>query len=148
MTAPITPDDLDAVVAAVWESLTGAPAVPTATAPPLTRDAVVATLTISGPDPVRVRVTVPDHAAGPLAAALLGTPDGQEPTAADVDDAVGEIANIVAGNVKALLPEPSTLSLPRVSALSAENNPEPDTLLAAYVSPFGVFTVALSPRGE
>lgn len=29
-------------------------------------------------------------------------------------DAVGEVVNIVAGNLKALLPQPSTLSLPRV----------------------------------
>jgi chemotaxis protein CheX len=32
----------------------------------------------------------------------------------DIIDAVGEIANMIGGNVKALLPGPSTLSLPRV----------------------------------
>jgi chemotaxis protein CheX len=29
-------------------------------------------------------------------------------------DAVGELANIIAGNIKSMLPEPSTLSLPQV----------------------------------
>lgn len=33
-------------------------------------------------------------------------------------DAIGEVVNIVAGNLKALLPQPSTLSLPRVEFLS------------------------------
>lgn len=34
-------------------------------------------------------------------------------------DAVGEVVNIVAGNLKALLPQPSVLSLPRVEFLAA-----------------------------
>lgn len=34
-------------------------------------------------------------------------------------DAVGEVVNIVAGNLKAVLPQPSTLSLPRVEFLPA-----------------------------
>lgn len=34
----------------------------------------------------------------------------------DLDDAVGELGNIVAGNIKSCLPEPSVLSLPSVAA--------------------------------
>jgi chemotaxis protein CheX len=34
---------------------------------------------------------------------------------ADVRDAVGEVANMVAGNIKALLPEPCHISLPAVA---------------------------------
>ena len=34
---------------------------------------------------------------------------------ADVKDAVGELSNMVSGNIKALLPEPSRLALPIVS---------------------------------
>ncbi len=37
-------------------------------------------------------------------------------TGDDVNDAVGEIANVMSGNVKALLPAPSRLSLPDVYA--------------------------------
>ncbi len=38
-----------------------------------------------------------------------------EPTSDEIHDALGEIGNIVAGNVKALVPEPSHLSLPAVA---------------------------------
>jgi chemotaxis protein CheX len=40
---------------------------------------------------------------------------GAEPDLADVYDALGEIANMLGGNVKALLPGPSRLSLPAVA---------------------------------
>ena len=32
----------------------------------------------------------------------------------DIDDALGELANVVGGNVKAVLPGPSALGLPEV----------------------------------
>ena len=35
-------------------------------------------------------------------------------TTADIADALGELANIIGGNVKSLLPEPCALSLPHV----------------------------------
>jgi CheY-specific phosphatase CheX len=37
------------------------------------------------------------------------------PSAEDVRDAIGELTNMLAGNVKALLPEPSRISLPTVA---------------------------------
>jgi chemotaxis protein CheX len=46
-----------------------------------------------------------------------GTMFGVEPSAAsvaDTQDAIGELANMTGGNVKALLPEPCRLSLPTV----------------------------------
>jgi CheY-specific phosphatase CheX len=39
----------------------------------------------------------------------------EEATLVEVRDALGELTNMVAGNVKALLPGPSTLSLPTVA---------------------------------
>lgn len=54
---------------------------------------------------------------GPLArraaGALFDMPPG-EVTDGDVADALGEITNVMSGNVKALLPAPSRLSLPDV----------------------------------
>lgn len=47
------------------------------------------------------------------AAAMLAV-DLQDVTQEDVTDALGELANIIGGNVKALLPEPCALSLPHV----------------------------------
>jgi len=40
---------------------------------------------------------------------------GSEPSTDDVRDALGELANMTAGNVKALLPEPCAISLPAVA---------------------------------
>jgi chemotaxis protein CheX len=47
------------------------------------------------------------------AAALLGV-ELDDVTTEDVTDALGELANIIGGNVKSLLPEPCALSLPHV----------------------------------
>ncbi len=39
---------------------------------------------------------------------------GSEPSLDEIRDALGELTNMLAGNLKALLPEPSALSLPAV----------------------------------
>ena len=55
----------------------------------------------------------------PLALASLVTAamfqSDKDPTFEEVCDALGELTNMVAGNVKALLPQPSVLSLPTVA---------------------------------
>lgn len=48
-----------------------------------------------------------------VASAMLALP-ADELSADDIGDALGELANVLGGNVKSLLPAPSTLSLPRV----------------------------------
>jgi len=53
-----------------------------------------------------------------LARLITGVFFGVEPAEADpseVDDAIGEMANMIGGNVKALMPAPSQLSLPTVT---------------------------------
>ena len=53
----------------------------------------------------------------PLARILAGAMMAQDPaqsTADDIRDVTGELVNIVAGNLKALLPSPCQLSLPKV----------------------------------
>jgi chemotaxis protein CheX len=52
-------------------------------------------------------------AARNAAGALLGIDLG-DVTGEDVTDALGELANIIGGNVKSLMPDPSALSLPVV----------------------------------
>jgi len=39
----------------------------------------------------------------------------EEVTSDEIGDALGELANVLGGNVKAMLPAPSTMSLPTVS---------------------------------
>ncbi len=53
-------------------------------------------------------------AAGRRAAAVMFEMEDEDLTAAEVSDAVGELINVVGGNIKGLLPNPTTLSLPAV----------------------------------
>jgi len=48
------------------------------------------------------------------AASIMFSLDGQEPANDEVRDALGELANVIGGNLKAMLPGPSHLSLPTV----------------------------------
>lgn len=54
-----------------------------------------------------------DGVARRVTARLLLIPE-EEITDADITDAIGEFANVVGGNVKSMMPGPSSLSLPRV----------------------------------
>jgi chemotaxis protein CheX len=48
-------------------------------------------------------------------AAIMLSIDTRDVTGDEINDAVGELTNIIGGNVKALLPEPSELSMPAVT---------------------------------
>lgn len=61
-----------------------------------------------------VTIECPRHLAEVVASAMMGTARG-EVTLEEAQDALGELANITGGNVKALLPEPCRLSLPAVA---------------------------------
>jgi chemotaxis protein CheX len=74
---------------------------------------VSASVSVTGAWRGHVVVSCSDGAARNAAAALLGV-DLQDVTPEDITDALGELANIIGGNVKSLLPEPSALSLPHV----------------------------------
>lgn len=74
---------------------------------------VTAAISVTGAWRGHVVVTFSAAAARHVAAALLGL-TADEVTISDITDAVGEIVNIIGGNVKSLMPEPSALSLPHV----------------------------------
>lgn len=74
---------------------------------------VAAWVTISGAWSGSVRIRLPPSLATRLARELLQV----EPSSTDdpgVRDVAGEVANMIGGNLKALLPEPCRLSLPQV----------------------------------
>jgi chemotaxis protein CheX len=113
-------DELLAIAEMVWTSyldpegeyplvVDGVPEPGTATAD------VVATVEISGAWRGRVLLSFSPPAAGRAAAALLGFDEGEEVADGDVADAVGELANIIGGSVKSLMPQPTALSLPAVT---------------------------------
>ncbi len=62
------------------------------------------------------------QAARAATSAIFGIPDA-EITEADISDAVGELANVVSGNIKSLVPGPSTLSLPVLHTGSWTDHP-------------------------
>lgn len=77
-------------------------------------DLVAASVSITGAWSGYVVVETSLPAARRTAGALLALPD-EDLNDSDVADAIGEIANVVGGNIKSLTPPPSTLSLPIVS---------------------------------
>ncbi len=74
---------------------------------------VTSFVAISGAWNGAVVAQFPTELGAQLTRALLGA--SHDPTPEEIIDALGEIGNIVAGNVKALVPEPSQLSLPVVA---------------------------------
>lgn len=114
MTEAMKSDDLMAITGQVWESfLDPEGAYPLLPSPADGTIDVAAAVSVTGAWRGHVVVECSSAASRHAAAALLGVPDG-EVTEDDVADALGELANIIGGNVKALLPEPSALSLPYV----------------------------------
>jgi hypothetical protein len=90
---------------------------------------------------IRWTPTVAHHAAQLLY-------EREAPTAEEVRDLVGEIANVVGGNLKGLLPGPSWLSLPVVANSEDRDTSQAKTVHEAWFQcagePIGVRVVELS----
>jgi chemotaxis protein CheX len=110
-----TDDDLMVIAEQVWTSYLDtegvSPLIPLP--PPAARYDVCASVSLTGAWQGHVVVRCSTAASRNAAAALLGM-GLDEVTSEDITDALGELANIIGGNVKSLLPEPSALSLPHV----------------------------------
>jgi hypothetical protein len=81
---------------------------------------VAAWVDVHGPWTGRASLETSSDTAADLARALLRLPPGAAVADDDLVDALGEVANVVGGNVKALLPQYGTLGLPRVGTLPTE----------------------------
>jgi hypothetical protein len=147
--AIVAHEHLDAIVTTVWEALLADPAWPTTAADPTVPCGPVlsAALRIDGAWNGTVTLTWPVPTATRAATALFQS-EASDLGPNDLTDAVGEISNIVAGNVKALLPEPSTLGLPHVTAhehTPATAEPSPTATRATYAVGEHVLTLTLTP---
>ena len=127
----LSPGDVAQLVDDIAGAFLNSRAVP---APAGTADVadVVACVHVSGAFTGSVICSATEAFATFCAAQMLGI--GSE----DVDDealvdAIGEVANMVGGSVKALLPEPSTLSLPLVSVGGSRVLTVPGTTAIASV---------------
>lgn len=125
---PVSSDDIIAITRDVWASfldleLTAVPA----EAAVLTGPVLAAVVRISGAWEGSVQLLCTQEHAAAAAAGMFARRVG-EVSGDEVCDALGELANIVSGNLKSLLPAPSVLSIPCVrpvsSAASASGKPE------------------------
>ena len=71
----------------------------------------------------RVLISTERAAADELTRALLGMAPEEDVTESDLVDAFGEMANVVGGNVKALVPDPGVLTLPEVATVRPATDP-------------------------
>ncbi len=110
--------EIQAIAHSIWETLF---VLPLATADGAQHREVGPLMTgcvqIDGAWNGAVMLQCPEPLAGRLAAELF-QPQADLPSE-DVQDTIGELTNMLAGNIKALLPQPSRISLPAV-ALGAD----------------------------
>ena len=69
---------------------------------------------IQGAEPVRTTVVTGRATADRITRALLALSPGDPVAADDLRDALGEVANVIGGNIKGLMPQPGSLTLPVV----------------------------------
>jgi chemotaxis protein CheX len=107
-------DDLEVITREVWTSfLDGDPAGLIATSSEMPADKITGCVHLTGAYTGSIMLQCSPPAARQAAAALFSIAP-ENVTQSEVVDAIGEIANMVGGNVKSMLPGPSALSLPSV----------------------------------
>jgi len=106
-------EDIEQIAAMVMGSIAGVVLEPTDGEIPRDRAALTGCVHIDGAWNGSALVECELPLARRMTAVLFGRPE-DEVSVDDVRDALGEITNMIGGNVKALLPSPSRLSLPTV----------------------------------
>lgn len=106
--------DLREVVETVWSATLGFEVLdPWGSLPPPAEQSWCGCIHVAGAWNGMIKVSMSEGLTRRAAAAMFDAP-GQTLSQADMTDALGEITNMAGGNVKALLPGPSQLSLPSV----------------------------------
>lgn len=111
---PELDDELDQTVQIIWSTMFDLPITrldpaETGLQPPLVTGFVI----LEGEFDGAVMLRCPQQLASLLTAAMFGS--GGDPGQSDIRDAIGELANMVAGNIKSVLPHPSRIGLPVVA---------------------------------
>jgi chemotaxis protein CheX len=111
----ITNEDLFSIAEQIWASYLDiegtSPLMSVSSAEP--SPDICSSVSVTGAWRGHIVVSCSMPAARNVAGALLGV-DLEDVTREDVTDALGELANIIGGNVKSVMPDPSALSLPVV----------------------------------
>jgi len=109
----LTPDDVRGVTEMIWSTVLGLEVAARADAAPVEAQALAGCVQITGAWQGAVVLTCSARLARQAAGAMFGI-DPDRAGTDEAQDAVGELANMTGGNLKALLPEPCALSLPAV----------------------------------
>ena len=110
----LSSDDVAQIVQEVFSSMLGLDIEPVEIEVDHAGAAVAGSVGVSGATDCLISMEMQEQAARAVAAAMFGL-DAPDVSDDDIADAVGELTNMVGGNIKSLLPEPSTLSLPVVA---------------------------------
>ena len=107
---------------------------------------ISAIIGFSGEAQGAIAMSFPSATALKIVSAMLGTP--MTKLDADVSDAIGEIVNIVAGNVKTAIPELKLfISLPQVvigEGHSLSGQTSIPTIVVPFTTPMGDFAIEVS----
>jgi chemotaxis protein CheX len=128
-----TDEQIVGITQDVWSSFTGRPvdAAPGEWVP--AGDVAVGRVEVTGGWRGWVLLACPTRLARAAAAAMFERP-AEALTDDEVADALGELANMVGGNLKSVLPGPSRLSMPAVTVGAAAADPVPGGVLVNAVS--------------
>lgn len=110
----LSSDDVAQIIQEVWSSMLGIDVDAVEMARPETKDAVAGSVGVTGATDCLISMEMAAEGARRFAATMFGMSD-EDASDDDIADAIGELTNMVGGNIKSLLPEPSTLSLPVVA---------------------------------
>jgi chemotaxis protein CheX len=145
----IETETLEQVVTEVLATMTGVVAFPVSDVRASTaRRSVAACIHLTGAYTGAVVITMPEELGRRIAASMFAADPGAL-SDGEVMDAVGEIANMVAGSVRSALPMPNTISLPSVSEGTGLRMDVPGSVAVAttsFVVDGDVFDVVLSAR--
>ncbi len=127
MTAPVTEliDEatVESIAAETWVALVGEEELLVPLPLDLPAETVSSWVEVVGPWTGSVVLTCGPGTAAELTRCLLREHAPAELEDEDVDDALGELANVLGGNVKAVLPGPSALGLPEVGTPPSTGSP-------------------------
>jgi len=126
----ITSDDLCRLTRAIWEStldLVVLP-IPEPSRPERRASMVTGSIQIVGTWLGTVLLECSEKLAKQVARAMFGL-DGEEPTAEEVRDALAEITNVTAGNLKSLLSGQCQMSTPEVKECGLDGPLRPDKIV-------------------
>ncbi len=126
-------DHIVQISSGVWESFLGMSLTQVAVLQQSEGHAANASVHIAGAWNGSVVLSCSGQLARRAAAAMFQT-EADQLDDAEVGDAFGELANMIGGNVKSLLPEPSQLSLPAVSYGQSHCVTVPGAALVAQVA--------------